>query len=259
MTSKTITIPLPGPRARLLAAGVAVGLLLAATAAPAVTPRGALAVDGTGTNPEHTISVSGTGQVFLSPDVADLRLGVMVTSKTVRDARAQAATLMTRVLASLKKVGIADKDIQTTALSLQPNYDYSTGGNPPRLTGYTLTNAVAVTVRDLTKLGDAIDGAMGSGATTLDGVSFRVDDPTRAQAQARTAAMTEAKAKADALATAAGVTISGVASIGETVAAVPYPIYYGAMAGAVPKETATPVQAGTNEVSVTVAVVYVIR
>jgi uncharacterized protein YggE len=259
MTSTTITIPVPGPRARLLAAGVAVGLLLAASAAPVLTPRGILAVDGTGTTPEHTISVSGTGQVFLSPDVADLRLGVMVTSKTVRDARAQAANLMTRVLASLKKVGLADKDIQTTALSLQPSYDYSTGANPPRLTGYTLTNAVAVTVRDLTKLGDAIDGAMGAGATTLDGVSFRVDDPTRAQAQARTAAMTEARAKADALATAAGVTISGVASIGETVVAVPYPIYYGAMAGAIAKDAATPVQTGTNEVSVSVAVVYVIR
>ena len=65
---------------------------------------------------------------------------------------------MTKVVDALKKLGIADKDIQTTTISLQPVYDYSTNTNPPRLTGYQLNNAVAVTVRDLDKVGDAIDG-----------------------------------------------------------------------------------------------------
>jgi len=164
---------------------------------------------------------------------------------------------MTAVLASLKKLGIADKDIQTTTLSLQPTYDYSTGTTPPRLTGYQLSNAVAVTVRDLDKVGDAIDAALAAGATTLDGVSFRVADQAAAEAQARQAAMTEAKAKAKSLADAAGISIAGVASISETSAPVPYPIYYGSAATGA-KDVATPVQPGSTEVTVTVTVVYLI-
>ena len=74
---------------------------------------------------------------------------------------------MTRVVAALKKLGIADADIQTTILSLQPIYDYSANTNPPRLTGYTLANSVSVTVRNLDNVGDAIDNSLAAGATTL--------------------------------------------------------------------------------------------
>jgi uncharacterized protein YggE len=167
---------------------------------------------------------------------------------------------MTAVIASLKNLGIADKDIQTTTLSLQPVYDYSTNTNPPRLTGYQLSNAVAVTVRDLDKLGDAIDDALAAGATSLDGVSFRVADQTAAEQQARQAAMDEAKAKATTHAGAARVSITGVASISETVAPIPYPVYYGYgnLAGAPGKDVQTPVAPGSTEVSVTVSVVYLI-
>ncbi len=167
---------------------------------------------------------------------------------------------MTAVIASLKKLGIADKDIQTTTLSLQPLYDYSSNTNPPRLTGYQLSNAIAVTVRDLDKLGDAIDGALAAGATSLDGVSFRVADQAAAEGQARQAAIDEAKAKAKTLADAAGISISGVASISEAVAPVPYPVYYGFGVAGTPKasDVQTPVAPGSTEVTVTVAVVYLI-
>ncbi|MGH9885892.1 MAG: SIMPL domain-containing protein, partial [bacterium] len=126
-------------------------------------------------------------------------------------------------------------------------------------TGYQLANAIAVTVRDLDKLGDAIDNALAAGATSLDGVSFRVDDQTAAEQQARHAAMDQAKAKAKTLADAAGISIAGVASITESVSPVPYPIYYGLNAAGTPgKDVATPVAPGSTEVSVTVAVVYLI-
>jgi uncharacterized protein YggE len=253
----TITIPTIGPRARWLAVATAATALLLAASAPSFTPRSSLAVDAT-TKPDHTISVTGTGRVILAPDVADLRLGVSVQRSTVKAARADAAKAMTAVIGALKKLGIADADIQTSGITLQPQYDYS-NANPPRLIGYQFSNSLAVTVRKLDVLGDAIDDALAAGATTLDSVSFRVDDETKAEAQARTAAMADAKAKAQALATAAGVTIDGVSSITETIAPVPYPVYFGAAAGAaVDKAVATPVQAGTNEVSVTVAVVYLI-
>jgi uncharacterized protein YggE len=251
----SVTLPIPGARSTWLFGGLVLGMLVAIAGAPAFTPRPTQATDPAATN-EHTISVSGTGRVVLTPDTADVRLGVTSTARTVKAARASAAAAMTAVVASLRKAGIAEKDIQTTTLSLQPTYDYSTSTTPPRVTGYNLTNAVAVTVRDLDVLGDVIDGALAAGATSLDGVAFRVADQAAAEVQARQAAMTEAAAKAKTLADAAHVTIGGVASISESVAPIPYPVYYGA-AGAV-KDVATPVLAGTTEVSVTVAVVYLI-
>jgi uncharacterized protein len=262
MASTTITLPLPGSRTRWLAIGLAGGALVAAIASPAFAPRPILGVDTSGTTPEHTISVTGTGRVVISPDVADLRVGVMVTKPTVKAAREAAAASMTRIVDALKKLGIPDRDIQTTILSLQPVYDYSNNSNPPRLTGYQLSNSVAVTVRDLNKVGDAIDNSLAAGATTFDGVTFRVDDPAKAEAQAREAAMAQAKAKAETLARGAGVSLNGVASISETAAPIPYPVYYArdaAGAAAPDKAVSTPVEAGTNEVTVTVAVSFLIK
>jgi len=257
-SSITVSIPVPGPRVRWAAAGLATGLLITAIASPAFVPRPILATDPA-MPAEHTLSVSGTGRVVISPDTADLRLGVTTTAKTVVAARDANATAMTAVIAALRKLGIADRDIQTTTLSLSPVYDYPKNTNAPRLTGYTLTNAIAVTIRDLDMAGGAIDAALAAGATTLDSISFRVADQAAAEKEAREAAMAEAGAKAQTLASAAGVSISGVASISETVAPIPYPVYYGAMADAALRDVQTPVQAGTNEVSVTVAVSYVIE
>jgi uncharacterized protein YggE len=252
----TITIPTIGQRARWLAVATTATAILIASSAPAFTPRPSLAADAT--KPDHTISVTGTGRVILAPDTADVRLGVTVQRSTVRVARADAAKAMTAVIAALKKLGIADADLQTSSITLQPQYDYS-NANPPRLVGYQFSNSIAVTIRKLDVLGDAIDDALAAGATSLDSVVFRVDDETKAEAQARAAAMADAKTKATALASAAGVSIEGVSSITETVGATPYPIFYGAAAGAaVDKAVSTPVQAGTNEVSISVSVVYLI-
>jgi len=256
-SSITISIPMPGPRVRWAAAGIAAGLLVAVIAGPALAPRPILATDPAVPG-EHVISVSGTGRVVLTPDIADLRLGVTTTAKTVKEARDANAASMTAVITALKALGIADRDIQTTTLSLGPVYDYPSNGSTPRLTGYTLTNAVAVTIRDLDDAAGAVDGAMAAGATTLDSVTFRVADQASAERDAREAAMAEAKAKAQTLARAAGVAIEGVASITETVAPIPYPVYYGAMAGTALRDVQTPILAGTNEVAVTVAVVYLI-
>jgi len=258
MPANTIAIPLPGSRVAWLAAGLAAGLLVAGLSTPAFAPQASLAADPT-TPPEHTLSVNGTGKVVISPDIADLRLGVSATKPTVKDARAAAATSMTAIINSLKKLGIADADLKTTQLSLQPVYDFSANRNPPRLTGYTLSNVIVVTIRDLDLASAAIDGAMAAGATTMHGISFRVADPARAEQQARQAAMTQAKAKAETLAAAAGVSISGVKSIAETTSGNPYPVPYLESAGAAARDVATPVEAGTNEVTVMVSVVYLIR
>lgn len=245
------------PRLGWLAAGAFAGLALAVAFGPVLAPRPAQAVDPAAA-PEHTISVSGIGRVTTVPDVADVGVGVTVTRAKVRDAQAAAATAMTAVIAALRAAGVADKDIQTTSLSLQPVYDYSNSGNPPKLTGYQIVNAVQATVRKLDTISDVIDGALAAGATTLNGITFRVDDPSAAEAQARDAAMKDARARADALAKDAGVTITGVASISEQSANVPVPMPYLPTAGALDKAASTPIQAGTNEVDVTVSVVYLI-
>lgn len=256
--SISITLPIPGSRGRWLAVGLAGGLLIAGLASPLFSAPRLLAANPAPTPDEHTISVTGTGTVTLSPDIADLRLGVNVTATSVKAARATAADSMTKVIAALKGLGIADKDIQTSWVSLQPTYDYQAGTNPPHITGYQFSNSISVTIRDLDKVGDAIDGSLAAGATSLDGVTFRVADEAAAEAQARQSAMTEAKAKAQTLATAAGVSITGVASISETAAPTPYPINYGVAAPDAGKAVPTPVQPGSTDVTVTIAVVYLI-
>jgi uncharacterized protein len=259
----TLTVPSPGRRARLAAAGIGVSLFLAATSLPSLTPRPTRAADSTATPNEHTISVSGTGTVTLQPDTADLNLGVQVNRTTVKAAQHDSAAAMTKVIAALKALGIDPKDIQTSNLSLQPTYDYQTGNNPPRITGYQMSNSVSVTLRDLSKLGDAIDNSLAAGATSLDSVNFRVNDETAAESQARQAAMADAKAKADTLASAAGISIGGVASINETSTPISVPITYNAAAGVASApdaaKIATPVQTGTNDVTITVNVVYLIK
>jgi uncharacterized protein YggE len=256
--SKTITLTIPHPSARLawLALGISVGLAGGILSNPFVGTRTAMGVDSPDVK-EHTITVAGTGRVVLTPDTADLRLGVTTTAATVKDARARAASAMTAVIAALRKLGIAQRDIRTTALTLQPVYDYSNGSNPPRLTGYTFSNGVAVTLRDLDLVASAVDDALGAGATSLDGVTFRVDDEAAAERQARESAMQEAKSKADALAEAAGVRITGVASIAETSAPIAYPTYFAAGLAAA-RDVATPVEPGTTEVSISVSVAYLI-
>lgn len=259
--SLTLTLPTPGRRARLIAAGLGVTVFLAATSMPSLSPHPTLALDPSSTTPEHTISVSGTGTVTLQPDVADLHLGVLASKSTVKAAQAAAASSMTGVIAALKALGIDVKDIQTSNVSLQPTYDYTNGNNPPRITGFQMSNSVTVTVRDLTRLGAAIDNSLAAGATSLDSVNFRVNDETAAESQARQAAMTEARAKADTLAASAGVTISGVASIAETSSPIGVPMPYAMTGAAAPDmaKLATPIQSGTNDVTITVSVVYLIK
>ena len=170
---------------------------------------------------EHTITVSGVGLVSAEPDVADIMIGVSVTKPAVKDARAGAAVAMTAVIAAAKQAGVADRDIRTANLSLNPVQRYD--GNAPKLIGYEFANTVRITVRDLSKVPDVVDQAAAVGATTINGISFRIDDPTKVEAKARELAMADARARADALARLAGVAIRGVAAISEDLGGGPMP------------------------------------
>jgi uncharacterized protein YggE len=205
---------------------------------------------------EGSISVSGTGRVSVQPDVADLRLGVNVSRLNVDEARNDAATTMAAILDAVTRAGVAKKDVRTAMLSVQPRYEYR-DNEPPRLAGYELSNVVEVTVRNLAKLGDVVDGTLKAGATSMDSLSFRLEDPTPAERQARALAMAQARSRADVLAEAAGLTITGVADVTED-AAMPPPRPYAAKAERMmlAADASTPVETGSLEIAVTVSVTY---
>jgi uncharacterized protein YggE len=206
----------------------------------------------------RTLTVTGTGRASVRPDIADLRLGVAITESTVDAARASSATALSAILARLKSQAIEERDLRTSVISVNPQYDYSQPSSPPRLVGYQFTNLVAATIRDIDKVGEAIDGALGAGATSIDQIGFRIADQTAAEASAREAAVKDARLKADTYAAAAGVSIVGVGAILEGGGGpVPYPGPMERMALAA-KDAATPVEAGENEVVASVTITYLL-
>ena len=238
-------------------AGLVVGLVAGPVAAGVMSPGSRVGAPAAAVDqpPEHTISVGGTGKVVLVPDQATIRLGVSIEQKTAKAARDAAATAMTRVVAAVRNLGIAERDIATSLVSLGPVYDYDASPKTPRIRGYQLSNVVTITVRNLDVLGPVLDDSVTAGATTVDGVTFEVADSTAAEKTAREAAIRDARAKADTLASGAGVRITGVASIAESIVV---PAWYGRNYAAADAGAGTPILAGTTDVVVTVAVTFLI-
>jgi uncharacterized protein YggE len=209
-------------------------------------------------NQPRTITVIGTGRASVQPDLADLRLGVTITAPTVESARSANSSTLAAVIAKLKAIGIEDRDLQTSIVSVSPQYDYSREGAPPRLAGYTFSNLVAAVVRDIERVGDAIDAALTAGATNVDHIAFRVADQSAAEREAREAAVADARLKAETFAAAAGVKIEGVAAIVESGAPIPYPMPVAERMAYAVKDASTPIEPGTNEVVATVTIAYLI-
>ncbi|MCG3142699.1 MAG: 26 kDa periplasmic immunogenic protein [Anaerolineae bacterium] len=202
------------------------------------------------TPPARVIVVSGTGRASGAPDQATISIGVQITAPTLAEATKQAAATMTQVLEALKKQGVDDKDIQTSAYNVNPITNYKEG-QTPQITGYQVMNVVTVTVKDLKQVGNILDAGMSAGANYLGGVSFSIADPKPLETQARTAAVHDAQQKAQTLADAAGVKLGRVLSIAEGVASNPLPVMY---RSAMVADAAAPgpVQAGSLDVNVNV-------
>lgn len=206
------------------------------------------------TDSPGTIVVSGTGRVAVEPDIALLRMGVTISRDLVAEARADAASTMSAILDAVAGAGVTRRDIRTSMLSVQPRYDYR-DGKAPSLVGYDLANVVTVTVRDIATVADVVDGSLRAGATSLDGLSFDVEDPAEPERIARMTAVGAARARADVLAEAAGVKIGGVVDIVE---GGPPPSFPRAKAErmSLAADASTPVSAGTTDIEVTVTVTY---
>ena len=242
---------------RAIAVTAVASLLVGVLIGPILGGRPALAANpSTGT--EHTVTVSGTGEISVAPDVADVVIGVMVQKPTVAEAQSAAASSMASVIAAIEKDGVDAKDIVTVNLSLTPVYDYGSGGSTPKLVGQQFANTVQVTVRNLKSVASVVDDSISAGATTIAGITFRLNDPKSVEAQARQLAMADARTKADALTSAANVSVTGVSSITETTAQT-NPSYYGASLDAAKAQSiSTPIQTGTTDISVQVTVSYLI-
>ena len=231
----------------------ALGALVVAIAALSVRTPPVSGAPAGETPASHTITVSATGKVTVAPDVARINLGVTATKSTVKATREAGAKAMTDIIAALKGLGIADADIETTNISLYPQYGT---GPTPKVVGYQINEQVEVTVRDLDKAGDAVDAATLAGATNVNGISFELADPVKAQNDARAAAVEAARVSAQAMASAGRVSLGGVVSITDATTPVS-PIYYGRGAlSAGAADTATPVQPGTQDLAAMVTVVF---
>jgi hypothetical protein len=230
---------------------IAIALIAAATHFEA---RTAMAAEGD-KSAERYVSVSATGSVAADPDMATISTGVVVEADTAKEALARNSTVMAKLIDGLKALGIAPKDIQTTAVNVEPRYTQAKDGRPASISGYRVVNQVRLTVRDVKRLGEILDGAIGLGANQINGIGFDVSNAETLKDEARKQAMVNARRRAELYATAAGVQLGGVLTISEDVSAGPrpMPMARAAMAGAVP------IEAGTRTLTVEVHVTYALR
>ncbi len=206
----------------------------------------------------RTISVSGSGTAYLTPDIAYVNIGVHTEGANAADAVASNNTDSQKVIDAIKSLGVAAKDIQTTNFSIYPQQQYDNQGKPTGEIKYVVENSVYVTVRNLNNVGQILDGAVKAGANSINGVQFDVADRTQALSDARKAAMDNAKAQAQELAQAAGVTLGPVQSISISNGNPPIP--FAQMKAAPQAEAASvPVSPGQLNITVQVNVVYQIQ
>ena len=183
---------------------------------------------------ERLVTVTGEATVAAVPDMALIRIGVASQAKTAREASDANAKQMTAVLAAIKGAGIAERDVQTSRLSLQPQYDPNKSG-PARLLGFQASNQVTVKIRDIDKLAGILDSAIAAGANEMSGIEFIVSEPGKLLDKARDQAIADAFRKAELYARAAGAKVGHVVAIMEE-GSTPPPAYpmQALRAGAVP-------------------------
>jgi uncharacterized protein YggE len=198
------------------------------------------------------ITVTGTGTVTGTPDQLVLTMGVQINASSVSAALQEANRAANRVMASLRNGGVSKADIQTSGLSIQPNYRGS--GQVP--SGYGVSEQLTATLTSLAKAGSQIQAAVSAGgnATVVDGVSLNLTDTSNLLAMARAKAVLDAQTKAAQFAHALGHPLGAVISISDQSSTTPYPLFAQAASGAAGGHV--PISPGSQQVSVQITVVY---
>lgn len=200
------------------------------------------------------IYVSATGHASQAPDQASVSAGVVTEGLTAGEAMRKNAAQMSSAFSALKEAGIAERDIQTSQMSLQPRYDYQ-NRSKPRITGYEVRNTVSAKTDDLESVGPMLDALVKAGVNNINGVTFSIKDSKSAKDKARLDAIADAKVKAENMAKAAGVKLGKVLEIRESSSGHqgPQPMMMRAMAES---DASTPIAAGEQTLSVTVNLTY---
>ena len=191
-----------------LGLALALGTAMPDARAQSATQTAPLPADAT------LLSVSAQAQAHRVPDVATISAGVVTQAADANAAMRDNATQMDKVMAAVRGAGIAERDVQTSGISVQPQYKYAEN-SPPTITGYQASNTVNIKVRDIGKLGKVLDALVASGANQVNGPSFEIDQPEPAYDEARLAALKKAQARAETYAKAMGLRVRRIVSISE--------------------------------------------
>jgi uncharacterized protein YggE len=201
--------------------------------------------------------VTGTGVVYLVPDIAYINVGVQTQSESVTDAVSQNSTQAQAIRDALTALGIAEADIQTSGFNVYPAPIYGLDGTITSNTYYA-SNQVNVTVRDLASLGSLLDTVVRTGVNTINGISFDVQDRSAALSEARLLAIQDAETQAGELAAAVNAELGEVQTVTTTYGTVMDPYLYGMGGGgaAMAASPAVPVASGQLAVTVSATVSY---
>ena len=216
------------------------------------TPQGARPAVLTSATGAVRITVTGTGNVTGTPNQLILDMGVQVNGSSVGSALARANDAVNRVTAALRVDGVAAADIQTSGLSIWPNYP----ANSQTPSGYGVSESLTATLNSLGAAGAQIDAAVHAGgdATTVSDISLNLTDTSALLAQARARAVADATVKAAQYAKALGEPLGPVVSITDQTSTQPFPVNFAAAAAA-PKAS-VPISPGTQQLSVSITVVF---
>jgi uncharacterized protein YggE len=203
-----------------------------------------------------SIAVMGSATVSARPDMAEVSAGVVTQSATAAQALAENSAIMTRVLQAVAGLGIPERDVQTTSVSVSPQRAQPRAGSqqPGAIVGYEVSNQVRVKVRDFAVLGRLLDAVVSQGANALGGIAFSIADPAPLLQQARVQAIADAERKARTYAAAAGVKVGRVLFIRDATSGPPRPI-----AGRVMMAASVPVAPGEQDIEASVSVTYAIE
>lgn len=210
------------------------------------------------------ITITGTGNVSVAPDMAILNLGVTREAETAREALDENNAAMAQVIEAMKAQGIEGKDLQTSNFSIQPRYTHhrpkqGEEQKPPRITGYVVSNNLTVRIRDLALVGSVLDESVTLGVNTGGGIHFTNDDPGAEIAEARANAMRDAMNRANTLLETAGASMGRILSISEqSHTPRPMPVAQARMMSADAAES-VPVEAGENTYRVNITVTWEIN
>ena len=223
-------------------------------AAVIAAPASAAEIQIAATGPVVELNV--TENVEAEPDIVTVTAGVTTEARTAVEAMRTNAEAMNRVVDRIKQLGVAERDIQTTGISLGAQYDYDQGARRQVFRGYQASNRVSVKLRQIDRTGEVLDALVAAGATDLGGPDWSIDDDTAARAQARRQAMETARGQALEYARAAGYADVRLLEISETIASQPPMPFLRTVNAEAAQAASTPVQPGLVQAGVTVRVVY---